>query len=471
MLYIALEFGILMFAAVVLYAALSLKLNDEVDGQLRAQAESLVRELEHSPLSFWGGHLQSFASHYPGGVQLIGANGLVMFRSDRALIDRGGDDVSRALWQAFRFDRVSFASTENLLKRTNVRVIAMPIHRHGRVAAVLLLGRNTGDIRSVFNLLYTIGGILGLLSIAISAAAGYYMAKKALQPIRDITRTAQAVANGDLSQRLKISSEDRDIQLMVRALNRMFEALETSFQAQKRFTADASHELRLPLTILKGEIEVALRKPREPEEYRELLRQLLDTVGRIQRIVNDLLTLARADAGQMELEQQPVDFSLLVEEVAQQHLVLFDAHRLSLDLDVDDGLVVLGDAPHLERMLMNLINNAFKHAPAGSTVHVTLRAEDERAHLIVRDEGPGIPKEKQERIFDRFFRADDARARREGEGAGLGLAICHRIVEAHDGLIWVESEPGKGAAFHVVLPLAGPDPRLSRHLSEVLHRS
>ncbi len=457
-----------MFAAVVLYAALTLQINHDVDDSLREQAASVTQDLEQMQFFYWPRILRSFAEHYPGAVQLITEKGEVMFRSDRAMIDRGGGEVSHALWQAFNHDRVAYASTESLLKRSNVRVIAMPVHRAGRVVAVLVLGRNTGDIRSVFNLLYVIGGLLGLISIIISAAAGYYMAKKALQPIREIISTARAVAAGDLSRRLSSKSEDKEIQQMVRVLNKMFGDLEASFQAQKRFIADASHELRLPLTILKGEIEVALRQPRSAEEYEKLLRQQLETVERMQRIVNDLLMLARADAGQMELEQKPVDLSLLVEEVGLQHLVLFDAHHVRLELEIEDGLEVNGDAAHLERMLMNLLNNAFKHAPEGSTVWLRLYAEEERAHIEVRDQGPGIPPEQQEKIFDRFFRADDARCRKEGDGAGLGLAICHRIVEAHDGLIWVESEPGKGASFHVLLPLAGPDPKLAKRVSALL---
>ncbi|MDX8402744.1 MAG: histidine kinase dimerization/phospho-acceptor domain-containing protein, partial [Mariprofundaceae bacterium] len=374
LLYIAIEFGILMFAGVVLYAALALQINHDVDDRLREQAASVVRELEQSPDSFWGGILQSFAEHYPGAVQLITANGAIRFRSDRALIDRGGGEVSHALLQAFNHDRVSYASTESLLKRSNMRVIVMPVHRGGRVVATLVLGRSTADIRAVFNLLYVIGGLLGLISIVISAAAGYYMAKKAMQPIREIISTARAVAAGDLSRRLSSKSEDKEIQQMVRVLNKMFGDLEASFQAQKRFIADASHELRLPLTILKGEIEVALRQPRSEEEYVALLRQQLETVERMQRIVNDLLMLARADAGQMELEQKPVDLSLLVEEVGQQHLMLFDAHHVRLEIDVEDGLEVNGDAAHLERMLMNLLNNAFNHAPEGSRVWLRLYA-------------------------------------------------------------------------------------------------
>ncbi|MFQ5519021.1 MAG: sensor histidine kinase, partial [Mariprofundus sp.] len=391
-----------------------------------------------------------------------------LFRSARSLIDKGGNDVSRALGHAFRIGTPAFASTESLLNKANIRVIAFPVHRAGKIVATLMLGHSTADIRSVFNLLYILGGILGLISIVISAAAGYYMAKRALEPIDEITSTARGVAAGDLSRRLQSESQDKEIQILVRVLNKMFADLEASFTAQKRFTADASHELRLPLTILKGEIEVALRHPRSEAEYQQILRQQLGTIDRIQRIVNDLLTLARADAGQLEMVQNKVDLSLLLQEVGQQHLILFDSQQVNLDMQIEDNLEIMGEASQIERTVMNLLSNAFKHAPEQSSIHLTARAKDDSVIICVRDAGPGIPEAQQQRLFDRFFRADDARCRKEGEGAGLGLAICKRIVESHDGIIWVESEAGEGAAFYICLPLSGVDHSHLKRLDNML---
>jgi len=331
-----------------------------------------------------------------------------------------------------------------------------------------MLGHSTRDIQSVFNLLYWLGGILAIISIIISSSAGYYMAKRALEPIQEITSTARGVASGDLSRRLTSKSQDKEIGVLVRALNKMFADLESSFLAQKRFTADASHELRLPLTILKGEIEVALRHPRTAEEYQQILRQQLDTIDRIQRIVNDLLTLARADAGQLEIAQAPIDLSLLLQEVGQQHLILFDSQHISLDMDIEDGLNIMRESSQIERTMMNLLSNAFKHAPEHSCIHLTAHAEDKTVIICVRDEGPGIAQEQHGQLFDRFFRADDARARKEGEGAGLGLAICKRIVDAHDGKIWLQSQLGEGASFFIQLPLSGADPSHQYRLNHIL---
>ena len=465
----ALEFGILMLTGILLYAALAHRVNQNVDDELFRQAEIISNQLERSHFYLWSRHLNEFARHFQGPVELISINGNVLFNSQGTLIERGGNSVSQALARAFRKNQVTFASTASLLRKTNLRIIAMPIHLGGEVAAVILLAKSTADIAAIFRLMFIIGGILGLIMILLSALAGYFMAKKALAPIQEILSTARAVAAGDLSRRLESRAREKEIQTLVNVLNKMFEELETSFVAQRRFIADASHELRLPLTILKGEIEVALRHPRKREEYVQILRQQLDTIERMQRIVNDLLTLARADAGQLELVQEPVDLSLLLHEVGQQHLILFANHHITLDIDVPDGLEVMGDAAHLERVLMNLLNNAYKYSPDHSTVTLSARVEGQKWAVIrIRDQGPGIPLEKQKYLFDRFYRADDARCRKEGEGAGLGLSICKRIVEAHGGTMAVESRPGEGATFIVRLPLSGPDPMHDSRLRSML---
>jgi len=469
MMFVAIEFGILMLAAILLYGALAHRVNQDVDDELMQQAQRIGNRLEHAPFYAWSSQMNAFAQHFSGPIELLSINGVVLFSSGQSLIGNGGNKVTQALKRAFGRESVAFVSTKSLLQKSNIRIIARPVHLGGEVVAVILLGKSTSDISAIFRLLFIIGGILGLILMTLSAAAGYFMAKKALDPIQEISSTARAVAAGDLSRRLESKSQDKEIRFLVNVLNKMFADLEASFRAQRRFTADASHELRLPLTILKGEIEVALRHPRTREEYEQILRQQLETVERMQRIVNDLLTLARADAGQLDLIQEPVDLSLLLREIGQQHLILFDSQHIKLDMRITEGIEVIGDGAHLERVFLNLLNNAYKYAPEHSTVTLEAHTEQERwAVISIRDEGPGIPPDKQPLLFDRFYRADDARCRKQGDGAGLGLSICKRIVDAHGGTIEVRSKPGQGATFIVRLPLAGPDPSHSQRLHRVL---
>ncbi len=468
LLYMAVEFSLLLFAGLLLYVVLSNKVFSDVDRQLLRQASAITHELERSRFYQWNTELVQFSRHFLGSVQLIGANGRLLFASDRGLIGKGGDAVTEALQRAFS-DETAFASTRSLLRKDNIRVIAMPVHRAGGIVAVVLLGRSTGEIHSFFELMYLIGGLLGLASMFISAWAGYVMARRALKPIDEIGRAAMRFASGDLSTRLKLFTPDREIRQLARTLNKMFADLEASIQAQKRFTADASHELRIPLTILRGEIEVALLRRRRPKEYEEVLRQQLEIIERMQRIVDGLLTLARADAGLLELAREEVDLSLLLEEAGQQHLTLYASKDVRLDMDIEDGLTVIGDHDRLSRVVFNLLNNAYKHAPRHSRVHFSARAEGDEAVIRVADEGPGIAPEHIPHVFDRFYRADEARDRGAG-GAGLGLAICKRIIEAHDGRIEVESTPGAGATFTVRLPLAAANPGLLRQIDALLEQ-
>jgi len=462
LLYMAVELALLLLAAVFLYMVLTRQVYDSVDEQLVHQADTIVHELESTRFPYWNQEIVSFSSHFIGSVTLVGANGVLLFSSDRDLIGRGGGEVTEVLQKAIEGE-TAIISTRNLLLKSNVRVIGMPVHRSGRVVAAIVLGRSTGEIHSFFELMYLIGGLLGLISMLVSGYAGYVMARRALKPMDEIGDAATRFANGDLSCRIAMTSRDREIRSLMRTLNKMFGNLESSIEAQKRFTADASHELRIPLTIMRGEIEVSLLRRRRPKEYEEVLRQQLDIIDRMQRIVDGLLTLARADAGLLELARDEVDLSLLVEEVGQHHLTLLSSKDVHLDMHVVDDLTVVGDEHRLSRVLFNLMNNAYKHAPPNTTLTLRAEARGDEAVIEVSDQGPGIPEEHIENIFDRFYRSDEARTREAG-GAGLGLAISKRIVEAHDGHIEVDSTVGVGTTFRVRLPLGSADPELLKRL-------
>ncbi len=453
--YITVELSILLLAGVLIYWLVTYQVYREIDERIALQCSTLVAEMERSPTALWPFHLEQFAKHFPGTLQLVNRNGEVEFASDRQILRHGGERVPKALAEAMRGETTTFVSTDSLLKKANMRVVSMPVHIGHELFGVVMLGRSTQDIRTVMQWIYMLGGALGLLSMLISGWAGYVMAGRAYAPLRQIIRAAKAVAAGDLSRRLKPRGDDPEIRSLEEALNKMFSELEASFAAQKRFTADASHELRIPLTILKGEVEVALRHPRTPEEYQNHLRQHLEMISRMQRIVNDLLTLARADAGQLELVQEKIDLTLLLQEVGQHHMILFAKEHISLEMDIGEGLRVSGDPRQLERVIYNLLNNAYKHAPERSSIYLHARSEGRSVHIHVRDEGPGIAEEHLEKLFVRFFRADDSRVRQQADsGAGLGLAICKHIVHAHGGTIRVESAPGMGAEFIITLPRA-----------------
>jgi signal transduction histidine kinase len=232
----------------------------------------------------------------------------------------------------------------------------------------------------------------------------------------------------------------------------MLARLDAAFAAQREFVADASHELRNPLAIIRTNIDVALANPNaDPEDLREAIMVIRRASDRMSRLVDDLLALAYRQPP--SVQREPVDLSAAGAEASEEFQAPALARGLLLDRAIEPGVVVIGDRDALKRAVANLLENAVRLAPASSTVRLTIRAEGDRAWIAVADEGPGIAPEDQPRVFDRFWRADKARSRADG-GTGLGLAIVRQIVETHEGGIKLQSKVGVGSTFTIWLPLA-----------------
>jgi two-component system OmpR family sensor kinase len=307
----------------------------------------------------------------------------------------------------------------------------------------------------------TLGRVLTALLLAVpilvlvSGAGGAFLAGRALRPIDRITRTARRIGAGDLDERLGLPPRDDEVGRLASTFDAMLDRLEGTFMRQRQFTADASHELRTPLTVLQGEVEIALRRRRTPESYEATLGTVQEQVSQMTGIVEDLLTLARADSGQVEISHEIVDLDELVQRAAMHSQALFAAKGLSLVVQVEPGVIVIGDPGNLTQVVMNLLGNAARYTDRGGA-RVELISGDGLAYLVVSDTGIGIPAEHLQRIFERFYRVDKARSRAAG-GTGLGLAIARWVVEAHGGTVSAESTIGRGSIFRVTLPLAPTD--------------
>jgi heavy metal sensor kinase len=296
-------------------------------------------------------------------------------------------------------------------------------------------------------------GALFPIGLLLAGGGGWVLARRALRPVDRIAETARRISAEHLAARLEETGANDELSRLVQTLNEMLERLDASFHQIRQFSADASHELQTPLTILKGEIEVALRTPRTPDEYQGILSSALEEINRLTRLVEGLLLLARADAGVLRMDRKPVDLSQLVEEVYGQAKILADARPLTLLLEEMEPLTIPGDYDRLRRVLLNLVDNGIKYTPAGGRVALSLRREGQWASLRIADSGIGLSPEELQKIFERFYRSAEARSRGEG-GAGLGLCIARSIVEAHGGKIQVASARGKGSTFTVLLPLS-----------------
>jgi len=323
----------------------------------------------------------------------------------------------------------------------------------GRVVGVAQAAQSLDVVHAQIDRLLTLLLVATPALLLVATAGGVFLAGRALAPIDRITRTARAIGAGNLAGRLGLAPRADEVGRLAATFDQMLDRLERAFAQQRRFAADASHELRTPLTIIKGDLDVVRRRPRSPAEYEAAIDLVDEEVTRLGALMEDLLTLARADSGQAELTREFVYLDALVDDVVARFRRLAEAGGLALELHLARDVTMLGDAARLRQLALNLVSNAVKYTPAGGRVRVTLTDQDGWARLEVEDTGIGIAPADLPHIFDRFFRADEARARTEG-GTGLGLAIARWTAEAHGGRLTVTSRPGEGSVFTVRLPLA-----------------
>jgi heavy metal sensor kinase len=289
-----------------------------------------------------------------------------------------------------------------------------------------------------------------VLLIALGASA---IASHALRPIEDLAAAAEHVTARELSQRLPEVQADEEIKRLTRVLNRMMERLETSFRQVERFTSDASHELKTPLTIIHGQLETALRTLHFSEEQEELLLSTLQEVRRLSRIVDNLLLLSRSDAGRLELTAEILDLSAMVEELREDADVLGADSDLRVEAEVEADVRVKADPAYLRQLLLNLLDNACKYNKRGGVVRFHLGVENRQAVFRIGNTGNDIPSEQQTRLFERFFRGDPAR-QRTTEGSGLGLSISREIARAHGGEVVLARSDWEWTEFVLTLPIA-----------------
>ena len=290
----------------------------------------------------------------------------------------------------------------------------------------------------------------GTAVLGLGMAGGWWVATRAIRPIEEISATAQKIAGGDLSQRINASDTESELGRLAAVLNSTFARLEAAFANQVRFTADASHELRTPVSVILTQTQTALSRERAAPEYRETLTACQRAAQRMRKLIESLLELARLDAGQEQMKQERFDLSRVARESVELVRPLATERGVEIRCELPQ-VECMGDAERLGQVVTNLLSNAIHFNHEKGEVHVVAHAENGSAFLTVRDTGVGIPPEDLPHIFERFYRVDKSRSRVQGK-TGLGLAICKAIVEAHSGSIQVTSQSGQGSSFEVRLP-------------------
>ncbi len=323
------------------------------------------------------------------------------------------------------------------------------LHSHHVIQVAAPLEARNRMLRSVGLLLLAI-----LATIAATTFVGaWWLAGRVVRPVDAIIDQAEGIARGEPHRRIEAYADTWEYQRLVQVLNQMLSRLEAALEAQKRFAADASHELRTPLTVLRGEIEVALRRDRTVEEYVRVLDSALEEAERLSRLAEDLLTLTRSEAGVLEPQIQSVDLTERVQRTVTRLSQEAEGREIRISGPGGDAVTADVDPDLFDRVVWNLLGNAVKFSPQAASVEIGLETSDGGVVMAVSDNGPGIPDDQLQKVFERFFRTDESRTHGEDHsGTGLGLAIAKAIVELHHGEITAENRPGGGAVFRVLIP-------------------
>lgn len=325
------------------------------------------------------------------------------------------------------------------------------IYQFVRLGECILVGRSIlPELEGFRRFALVLWGLGGAIT-AFGLAGGWWLANRAIRPIKEISSAAAHIAGGDLSHRINVAETDNELGQLAGVLNLTFARLEAAFVRQQQFTADASHELRTPVAVILSQTQAILARDRNPDDYREGLRACQRAAERMRTLTESLLLLARLDAGEEAFQRQPLDLGQIATESTELIRPLVAERDIQLRTEILPAPAV-GDAPRLAQAVLNLLTNAITHSPAGAEVWLRSGRDDNGSFITVSDSGPGISPEELPHIFERFYRGDPSRSANKG-GTGLGLAITKSIVEALGGSVTVASEPGIGASFTLQLPV------------------
>ncbi len=445
--YTAVLAGLLLVFGAIVYLMLSISLTRQVEETLERTADDLLRasqvQIGGIPVSAIQLELDLTANVF---VQVFDTQGNLVRQTMNYPALVAPLDPERIGVQVPTFSTVQ-------VEDIRLRVLTVPVveQSSGQIAGYLQLAESLATVDSARQVLLWILAGGGTFAVVVAALVGWITAGAALRPLDEVTDTALSITRADdLSRRIPLLAPPHDeVGRLILAFNETLERLENLFQMQRRFLADVSHELRTPLTTIRGNVDLIQRMKTADPVSLEAIRVEVD---RMTRLVSDLLLLAQAETSRLPLAREVVELDTLMLEVFKQGKLLAP-EGVTLRIGQEDQARVLGDRDRLKQVMLNLVANALDHTPPGGTVTLGLACEREFARFTVSDTGTGIPPEELPHIFERFYRVDPSRKRKNSGGAGLGLSIAYWITRSHNGRLEVESQMGKGTTFHVYLPL------------------
>ncbi len=435
---------VLIFFSFLLFFQMRKALYQEVSNFLRSEVESINNELAGKDINKQRSHYRdmylSFSNNY---------NKLGFYNSSGEYLL--GDNIDGIL-----AENISSGSFYKIISgaKSDWALISRPRVNDGQITGYTLLARSLRHEETTLRNLLIIIIFAVPLTLLIASGGGYFLANRALSPIGKITNTAREISHSNLSERIEMKSNNNDeIAQLIDTLNQLLDRLDNAFDRQKQFTADASHELRTPIAVIRAQVEEVLESETVSRgDYRHALHAVKKQIVHMSKLIGQMLLLSRIDENQNQLEKESFDFNFLVESLMEEMENLALIKNISLLTKIENRpIYIKADQSLITQLLLNLIDNAIKYSNIGGTVVLKVGDLGDKLKINIKDEGSGIAKEHLNNIFERFYRVDKSRSRKNG-GSGLGLAICRWIAEAHQGQISVTSIQGQGTTFTVQLP-------------------
>jgi two-component system OmpR family sensor kinase len=467
----------LLFFSLVVYQYFSRSLRNNLDDLLKSKAEGVSDSIE----TYWDTEKMDIILSGAKAGTLSKVDNINFLKIARRWMEEKSDDPAlvNIIVQIFRSDGALIAASKNLpeimalspsLFRSAtrgknkyynlqaqlpaagplpLRLFLMPVMEKGRVTYIVQVSSPLSSLHQTLNRLKAILFLILPMTVILTGVAGLVLVRQTLKPADNMVKTLNQIKNESLGLRLPVPRTRDEIQRLARTFNDLLAKIEKDFLTQQQFNQDLSHELRTPLTVLKGELEVTLKKIRSPQEYESILESSLEEINRINKILDQLLMLARFDNKEISPRFSVFDLTSFTKQIVEEIQVLAKPKHIRLKFRSRSALNFAGDENQLRTVLLNLLDNAIKYTPPQGQVDVELAAETGSVKIIIRDTGMGIADDKLPYIYDRFFRVEDAR---NLSGFGLGLSIVKSIVDAHRGTIDVESRLGRGTAFTLTFP-------------------
>ena len=457
--YLAILSAILLFCGIAIYVTLSRSLVMTIDQSLDAQARKFERMVK-STTSETGFDIEPETGEPtneqtfnlpPELLQVIDDQGTIkdethVHEHDELAVDMNA--LTRLPMQQTINESVRTLSGEDF------RIATRRGKGYDQKDFYVRVGQSLAALQRARSRLLLILGIAIPLALLLGSYGGLVLANQALRPVDQLTRAAEHISASDLNERVPVPNQNDELGRLAAQFNAMIARLQAAFERQRQFTSDASHEMRTPLAVMRGEIELSLRRERTTQDYQRTLTSNLEEILRLSRLVEDLLMLARADAGKVELQREPLELRQLCADMTDYIAPLAEQRAQTLRYVAPaTNVTINADAHRIKQLLLNLLDNAIKYTGEGGAITMSLKAENDSAILTIADTGRGIPAEDLPHVFERFFRRSAKTADRTATGSGLGLSIVKWIVDAHDGHIEAHSKLGEGTTFAVQLPL------------------